>query len=62
VAPSAPETTVATVVPPELKVTVAPPTPEIVPEIEYVRAVAMKGETLTLAPLTVTVALLGEKL
>jgi hypothetical protein len=51
---------VATVLPPELNVTVAPAAPVIVPEIVYVcTAVELKAETVAFAPFTVTEALVG---
>jgi hypothetical protein len=61
VEPEAPEVSAATVLPPDVNVTVAPAAPLIVPEIEYVSAVAVKPATLALAPLTVTEALVGAK-
>jgi hypothetical protein len=59
VLPEAPEVNVATVVPFELNVTVAPAAPVIVPETVYVFAVAANAEAVALAPLTVTEALAG---
>jgi hypothetical protein len=57
--PEAPDVIVATVLPPELNVTVAPDAPVIVPEIVYVCAVAVKAVAVAFAPFTVTAALLG---
>jgi hypothetical protein len=54
--------TVATVAPFKLNVTWARKTFFTVPETVYVFAVALKAETVELAPFTVTVALAGVKL
>jgi hypothetical protein len=51
---------VATVLPPEVKVTVAPAAPLIVPEIEYVKDTEVKL-TVALPPLNVTLRLVGLK-
>ena len=62
-APPVPEVAVATVLPPEVKVSVAPVTPVTVPETEYVGiSVAVNAGTVALAALMVTEALVGEKM
>lgn len=58
--PEAPEVSVATVLPPEVKVTVAPAAPLIVPEIEYVNETEVKL-TVALPPLSVMLWLGGLK-